>query len=125
MQPEVSCHHVHNTPHIPILSHINSVHALPSYFLSSIFILPFHLCLCFPSSILPSSFPAKPCKNFPLSHTYYTPHLFHPLVISPQQYCVRNRVMKLHITQLWTTCCNFPYLRSTDLPQQLILSNFP
>jgi hypothetical protein len=54
MEPEVH-YRLHNSPAlVPILSHINPVHNIPTY--SSILILHSHLCLRFPSGLFPSGF---------------------------------------------------------------------
>jgi hypothetical protein len=78
-------------PPDPILSHIDPIHALPSHIWRYILILSYHLCLDFPSGLVHSGFPTKPCI-----HLYSPPYMLHAPSItlfsiwSPEQYLVRN-----------------------------------
>ena len=67
---------VHNSPpRVPLLSQLNPVHALPTYFLMNHFniILPYTPGI--PSGLLPSDIPNKILQAPPLRHTC---HLFRP-----------------------------------------------
>jgi hypothetical protein len=53
----LSCHRI--PPLFSILSHINPVHATPSYFAKAHFIIILQLCQDLPSGLCPSGFPTK------------------------------------------------------------------
>ena len=58
MNPEGSLPPSQEPPPVPILSHINPIHAFPYHFLSH-FLLFSHLQLGLPSGLFPSGFPTK------------------------------------------------------------------
>jgi hypothetical protein len=61
-------YHVHKSPPlVPILSHINPIHTIPSY-LRSILVLFTHLLLGLPSGLVPSGFLTYILYAFLLSH---------------------------------------------------------
>ena len=57
--PKVHYHIRKCPPPVPVLSHINPVHALTSHFLMIILIISSHLRLSLPSDLFPSGFPTQ------------------------------------------------------------------
>jgi hypothetical protein len=68
-----------------ILSQINTVQAISSYFLRSTLILSPHLCLPLPSCLFPTSLPIKTMYAFLFSIIHATCNCLHPPVIPPSQ----------------------------------------
>lgn len=60
-------------PLVPILSHKNPTHALPSYFFKIYFNIIPHLHPCFPNELLFSCFPTKTMQASLLYCVYYVP----------------------------------------------------
>jgi hypothetical protein len=74
LHSKINCRTHKSPPLVPILSQINSVHILPSYFIKSVLFLSLNLCLGLPSGLFPSRIPIKaPYAFFKLSRACYIP----------------------------------------------------
>ena len=71
--PNVHYRNQKSLPPVPILSHINPIHAFPSDFLQ-IHSLFWHLRLCLPSGVLPSEPVVRFCERGIKSNVYWTVH---------------------------------------------------
>jgi hypothetical protein len=87
---------VHKSPPlVPILSHINPVHSIPSYLSKILLILSTHLRLCLPSGLFPSGMPTNILYAFlfsPIRATcpaHLILHILHYIVI-------------IHISYMWS-----------------------
>jgi hypothetical protein len=87
-------YHIHNNPSlVPILSEINSIHVLPSYFFNIGFDSNIHLLLALPCRLLPSGFPIRTLHAllfYPIRATCPThpphPPRFHARIIFGDKY---------------------------------------
>jgi hypothetical protein len=69
-------HHIHKSPtSVRIQNQIDPVHVSPCTSLTTILILPSHLCLGLQSGLLSSSFPTKTICTSPFLHTCYMSRL--------------------------------------------------
>jgi hypothetical protein len=119
MEPENS-DRVHNSPPIvSVLSHVNTVHNLPFYILSSTSILFFYLSPVLPSGILALVYPTKRLYMFLLWPVRATrPSHFFLFIWLSQQYLVR---ITNHEAFLWCSFLLSPVISSF---QSKIFSSF-
>ena len=77
--PQVQFHVNNSLPPVHVMSHMNSVHALPSISLRSILLLASHLCLGLSNGLLASNFSTKYSTHSHLPCMSHKPCLSHPL----------------------------------------------
>jgi hypothetical protein len=90
--PKIYYHIQNSPPLVHILSHINPVHATPSY-LRSILLLFTHRRLGLPRGLFPSDFPTNILYAFIYPHSCYTPFPSHPPWLDHSN-CTYRRVHK-------------------------------
>jgi len=96
-------------PLVPLLSHINPVHASQPIPLRSILIIFSHLCLSLPTGSFLQVSPPKSCRNFsPTPYVSHAPPISFSLIWSTTLHLVKNTNHAVHHYSTSPVTCCYP-----------------